>query len=43
MGLLPRQIGQDETYNLLYEIYRKLDQLNKITANLTTTTTTTQP
>ncbi len=43
MALIPKQIGQSSEYYLLYEIYRKLDQLNKITANLTTTTTTTLP
>jgi hypothetical protein len=41
MGVPNRQIGQSVEANLLYQISAQLDRLIKVTAALTTTTTTT--
>jgi len=41
MGVPNRQIGQSVEVNLLYQISMQLDRLIKVTAALTTSTTTT--
>jgi len=43
MGIPNKQIGWSQESNLLYEILKKLDQLVKVTAATTNTTTTTAP
>lgn len=43
MGIPNRQIGQSVEANLLYQISAQLDRLIKVTAALTSTTTTTLP
>jgi len=41
MAIPSKQIGWSNESNLLWEISRQLDQLIKVTSNLTTTTTST--
>ena len=41
MSIPSKQIGWSNESNLLYQISKQLDQLIKVTSQLTTTTTTT--